>query len=220
MRARGSSCAGSLRLALFVVVVVLLAASPSRVAAHGTDVVSVASTANGGGTLIALHDFGTPLAPTPSLNAGGYTLYTTIFPSFAALAADDPGASEYRLDNGVPVTLEVVSINGGCPAPPNDKCVSVKLGSTILDSAGDSLSLGTTPAISDVHPEWSLTLPDGVTGSFTITLRLTTTSNKYDDSDPFTLTLAIAPAATPTPEADAWSTPPAGDDPWAAASRP
>ncbi len=27
-------------------------------------------------------------------------------------------------------------------------------------------------------------------------------------------------AATPTAEADAWSTPPAGDDPWAAASRP
>ena len=27
-------------------------------------------------------------------------------------------------------------------------------------------------------------------------------------------------AATPTPAAAAWSTPPAGDDPWAAASRP
>lgn len=199
MRARGSSCAGFLRSASFALGLLLVAASPSRVAAHGTDVISIASTTNGGGSLVALHDFATPLQPLPSLSAGGYTFYTTIFPSFAALAADDPGASEYQLDNGVPVSLEVVSINGGCPAPPNDKCVSVKLGTTILDSAGDSFSLGTTPSISDVHPEWGVTLPDGASGSFTITLRLTTTSNKYEDSSPFTLTLAIAPAATPTP---------------------
>ena len=198
MRARGSSCAGPLRPALCALAMFLVAALPSRARAHGADVVEIASTANGGGSLVALYDFGTPLSPTLSLSAGGFSIYTTIYPSFGPTPADDASASTYVLDNNVPLRLEVVSV-GGCPAPPADKCVSLKVGTTVLDAAGKSVSLGTTPNVVDVHPEWSLTLPNGVTGGFTITLRLTTTSNKYADSAPFTFTLSNGPAATPSP---------------------
>ena len=121
MRARGSSCAGSLRAALCALAVLLVAALPSRALAHGDDIVEIASTANGGGSLVALYDFGTALEPTLSLSASGFSIYTTIYPSFGPTPADDVPASTFVLDNNVPLRLEVVSV-GGCP-PASPSCV-------------------------------------------------------------------------------------------------
>jgi len=48
-------------------------ATPRAVHAHGNDTIAIASTSDGGGALLALYDFASPVAVTPSLSVGGLT---------------------------------------------------------------------------------------------------------------------------------------------------
>jgi hypothetical protein len=171
-------------LTSWIVGLVLLA--PAALWAQHAGDMLIGSTADGGGSLAIDYDFGSKIVVTPSFSGGGLTLYTATDPGFDVVLADRPGF--YRLDGATLVRLEVVGLDAG---------VSFKVGSTTLDAPGESATIGTMPDL-HVHPEWRLTLPDGVTGDYAFSFRLTTTSAAYGSSAVYTATITNAPPTTTT----------------------
>lgn len=159
---------------------VLLAAG--TVAAH--EHMYVASTKNGGGGLVLVHDFARafPLVLLPSTGQ-----YIGNDPSYNSLVADDPGQGLYRLPEGVRVVMEMTALDPG---------VSVLLGSNTLDSAGDKATVGTMPYL-HVHPQW--TLAPGLYGSaFHLSFRVKATG--YTASPVYTAAMTNTSITTTTLE--------------------
>ena len=114
---------------------------------------------------------------------GGTRIFSTVNPGVEPLAESAPDESVYTLVDGTPVTFEVTAIDAG---------LTMRLGGTTLDSAGDSVLLGSSP---DFHADFEaqLALPGGAvpTGTYSVTFKVTTTPATYQPSQ--TLTLKFSP---------------------------
>ena len=170
-----------------------VALMPVRAAfAHGPEMM-LGSAAKGSGALGLAYEFTDPIVVTPDVSLGGMTLYTSIFPGFEWLQADDAADALYVLKVGTPFSMQIVSIDSGG---------SVVVGGTKLSAAGQSAFVATTTNVAGdhFHPQWELLLPDGVTGSYAVSFRLTTTSHSYKQSPVYTLTITnvALPATTAT----------------------
>lgn len=151
---------------------------------------SIYSTADGGGALVVVGDFDTPARVTPRLPfcPGGICPYSAVDPGFVTPSDDRLAEGLFALASGTIVGLVAIAV---------DDAASVKIGSTVIDAAGESASLGTASDL-HVHPEWQVQAPQGEVGTYAVTFRLTTSATAYDDSQPYTLVLSNGAAASPT----------------------
>jgi uncharacterized repeat protein (TIGR04052 family) len=171
-----------------------------RVAAAAADdhkEIFVASSEDNGGTLVAHPAFDTA-EPIPVFLAeclggtgdecdGGTRVFTTVNPGIEPLAASEPDESLYPLAGGTPVTLRVTAMDAG---------LTLRLGATTLDAAGDSVLLGTAP---DFHADFEaqLALPGGgaPSGNYATTFTLTTSAERYQSSNEVTVTFTPTEAS-------------------------
>ena len=156
---------------------------------HVSDMI-IGSTAAGGGALAIRYDFAKIVRVSASFSAGGQTLYSGTDPGWDAVYPSEPPL--YALAANVPVRVEVVAIDAG---------LSLKIGATTLTTAGNSALEGTSDGAGNgqhLHPEWRLLLPDGVTGSYHVTFRLTTTAPAYTASPSYIATVSNLPEPTTT----------------------
>lgn len=166
-----------------------------RDAHEGPEVMLLGATADGGGALVAEYDFTKPVVVTFDVAVGGLARYSGIDPFFQILEEDEPEEGHFRLDDGTPVTFELVAI---------DAAVGVRLNGVNLLEAGDAVLIGTMPNL-HADPEWQLTLPEGEVDCRQVSFRLTTTAAGYATSETYTATLSNDPAGlcpgvpTPTP---------------------
>jgi hypothetical protein len=169
---------------VFAALASLIATAPAR-AQHAGDML-IASTAGGGGALTLVYDFANRVAVSESASGGGNTLYTGTDPGWDLLVA--AGGGFFPITSGTPISVELTAIDPG---------VSLKIGATTLDAAGESRLLGTAPS-AHVHPVWQLLLPTGLVAERTVSFRMTTTSASYAASVAYTAILTNAPATTTT----------------------
>lgn len=170
--------------------------------------IRIYSTEVDGGQLVTDFDFDATrtLPARLSFCPGGTCLYADGVPGIVA-PATGAGASLHPLQPGTEVSFVVQAI---------DAAASVKLGARVLRQSGDDAVVGT--ADFHAHPEWQLTLPEGVNAeqNITFTLRAST----YQDSAAFTLRVANAAQATATATSpvEATTTPTATPSPSVTAS--
>jgi hypothetical protein len=165
--------------------------SPDNFPDEGHFDILLASTEEGGGALAADFDFSEDISVFESANLGGLTLYASTEPGFMLLDEDEPDESVFVLEDGVEVSLEVVSLDSGA---------RFKFGEVTLDEVGDSVVLGTTPELHE-HPEWQVVVPEGVTeGDFSFAFKLTTDSSVYQESETITATLSLSQEEPPVEE--------------------
>lgn len=149
----------------------------------------IAGNAASGGTLIAHPEFDTaqpiPLffdqcfGGTGAECEGGTRLFSAANPGIEPIDASVPEESLYTLADGTPISLEVVAIDAG---------LSFKLGDTTLDSAGDAVTLGTSPGFhADLEAQIVQDGGQEPHGTFSVTFKLTTTSAAYQGSETFTV---------------------------------
>ena len=148
------------------------------VGAHETGVpfIFVGATADGGGALALKNSFAQPIVVEESANVGDFVLYTAEDPAFEP--PEEAGDGLFFLADGTTVSVEITAVADA-------DTVAIKLGGVELDAVGDTVVLGTAPALHQ-HPEWQLTLPTGATGCQPISFRLTTTSGAYTSSETYT----------------------------------
>jgi len=153
--------------------------------------VSIYSTADGSGQLVADYDFGPKNQLFESFCVAGFCLYSSTNPGFVTPASDVPASALFALDSGTQLAFEVVAIASGA---------SVKIGSAVLDAPGESASLGTATGV-HLHPEWQLTVAQGTLGDFAVSFRVRRTSGgpAYATSPTYVLVLSNVPPPTPTP---------------------
>lgn len=162
--------------------------------AHG-DTLFIGSSAKNGGQLVVQHEFPAAVAVTESFAGGGQVLYAALQPSPDLLATDSAGESMYVLATGTEVILRIVAI---------DPEVSVRMapaeGGTplLLGTLGDVATIGTTPTL-HTHPEWRLTLPEGVHAARHVVIRLEAPGSAYAVSPDYEFILSNGPAPSPTP---------------------
>lgn len=152
--------------------------------------VRIAASAESGGTLILHPVFDTATAiplhfsdcfgGTGDDCAGGMRLFTAVNPGLSPLTTSEADHGRHTIGAGVPVTLEVTAISEG---------LTLRLGEVALDSVGDEVLLGETP---DFHAdiETQLLAPGGGEphGTYSVSLRVTTTADGYEASEPITIT--------------------------------
>lgn len=155
-----------------------------RPSAHtGEDVLLLASTTDGGGALAINYDFSAPVLLSLDATVGDLARFSGLDPFFEIQEEDEPGESLYRIDDGVQVAFELVAI---------DPAVTVRLKGINLLEAGDSVEIGTMPAL-HADPQWQITLPEGDVACRQVSFRLVTTTAPYASSEPYTLTLTNDP---------------------------
>ena len=152
----------------------------------------VASSQENGGSLVLHPEFGTGEAIPAFLSdclggsddqcTGGTQVFTTVNPGIEPLAESEPDESLYALAADTPVTLEITAIDAG---------LTMHLGDTTLDSAGDSVLLGSAP---DFHADMQAQIA-AATGTpvkpYGVTFKVTTTAGAYTASS--TLSLSFTP---------------------------
>jgi len=110
---------------------------------------------------------------------GGTAIYIATDPGFEQAEEDEPDEPLFVLADGVPVSLEVTAIDEG---------INLVFGSVTLNAVGESVLFGTTPGL-HADLEWQLALPGGDTEGRSVSLKLTTTSSLYTESEVFDVTL-------------------------------
>jgi len=152
--------------------------------------VSLYSTANGSGQLVADYDFAPRSLLFESFCVAGFCLYSSTDPGFVTPTVDVPASSRFALDSGTQIAFEIVAIASGA---------SVKIGSAVLDAPGESASLGTATGV-HLHPEWQVTVPQGTFGEFAVSFRVRRTSDgpAYATSPTYVLVLTNVPPPAPT----------------------
>lgn len=158
---------------------------------------SIFSSAAGGGMLLVDGVFETRVTPRLPFCPGGICPYSSVNPGFVTPAQDRPAEGLYALRAGTAVSFVAVAIDGAA---------SVKIGSTVIDAAGESAALGTASGL-HVHPEWQVQAPQGEVGSYPVTFTLTSPAAAYADSAPYTLRLSNGAAPSPAPTAPPSDTP-------------
>lgn len=192
----------------------------------------VGSTEEGGGQLVLTEwDFEhQKIRPSLVDCLGGICLYSSADPAIRDIPSggsehgeDEHGHGDenghhddpvFPLADGTVVSLELLV---------RDAAAGIRFDSVDLEE-GESAVLGTSPHI-HAHPQWQLVLPEGETGDHTVTFRIISNSEAYEDSELYTATLSnvedpeptaaptptatptVDPEATPTPDATATPTP-------------
>ena len=133
--------------------------------------------------------------PEPGLNAvfknesicfPSDCLYSTVNPG---IITPDSGTGSYsRVSPGTEIRMEIVEI---------DPDVSVRVGSTRLDAAGQSADLGTASSL-HIHPSYSVVVPEDQLGVYPVRFRFVADSG-YGPSPVYELLLSNEPEPTPTP---------------------
>ncbi|HVN75198.1 MAG TPA: hypothetical protein VMT19_02695 [Thermoanaerobaculaceae bacterium] len=186
------------RQALARVVLMIALALPATAGAYHASDMIIGSTVPGGGTLTVRYDFTKKVQVTPSFVGATQTLFSGTDPGWDAVFPSEPPL--YLLAAGTPVRVEITALDPG---------VSLKAGADTLDAVGKSHLLGTIDASGNglhVHPEWRLVLPNGVTGDYHLSFRLTTTAPAYSQSVDFAATITNVPAPTTTTTSTSTST--------------
>lgn len=188
--------------------------SPAVVLAHGLEMF-VGSSAPSSGALKLGYTFSDEIPLPLLISVGGTSLYSDIFPGYEWIQADQPADGLYALKVGTRLTMQIVAIDSGA---------SVKLGSAVLNAAGQSAFIAATTSVpgDHFHPQWQLTLPNGVVGDYSLSFKVTTTTAPYTESPVYTLTFTnsaptptstltptrtLTPTTTPTPSASETPTP-------------
>jgi len=175
---------------LCAALVVVLSRGVGR-ACVGDGCMTIWSTEEGGGALTISWDFvhRQQIQTFKSFCAAGQCLYSTIDPGFMTPGGTPPDG-DHSLADGTVVSIEIVAI---------DAAVTLKVNSTKLTQPGESAEL--TPPAPDLHthPAWQLFLPQGQTGTYPLSFKLTTDSARYAESPVYAVVLANLP--TPTPAA-------------------
>ncbi len=168
-----------------LVLAVGLLGAASAAAAH--EEIRIFSSAPGGGRLVADFDFSYARTLPARLGfcPGGTCLYADGEPGLVAPASSG-GDGLYPLNAGTEVSFVVQAV---------DAAASIKVGATILRRAGDGAPLG--KADFHAHPEWQLTLPEGVVAEAAVTFDLRATG--YESSPAYTLLITNAVNSTATP---------------------
>ncbi|MFN2377571.1 MAG: hypothetical protein ABR538_13610 [Candidatus Binatia bacterium] len=183
----------SIQRSCFLVAAALavLARVPLAEAQHDGDIAIVAS----GNTLHALGEFETPIVVQQGFCAGGLCLYSATNPGLVSPSeAPSPFSS---IDSGTALRLEIVEIDSGA---------SVKIGTTVLDAAGESASLGTTPSV-HVHPSWQLTAAMDALQQRVVSFRITSSpTNSYLPSATHSIMISTFEPATTTSTTSSTST--------------
>lgn len=157
--------------------------------AQSTSKIKIAANADGGGALVAHPEFDVA-QPIPLFFAecfggtgddcsGGMRLFSAANPGLEPLDSAEPDQSLYTVADGTAITLAVTALDAG---------LSFHLGDAVLDRVGATVLLGQTPSFhSDLEAQ--LVLPGGgpPSGTFSAVFQLTTSSSKYQSSDPFTV---------------------------------
>lgn len=138
----------------------------------------IGSSAPGSGALRMAYSFCRPVIVTESLTVDGLTRWTSTQPGFNALAVNRPG-SIYVLHDTTPIEVVLRSADPG---------VTLKVGSTVLDTPGGMALIGNVPDV-HLHPEWRLLLPEGEGGEFHLELSLHTGAAAYRDSPIYRFTI-------------------------------
>ena len=188
-----------------LVAVAILTALPAQ-ACVGVACLLTWSTEPDGGALTVEYDFANEKVQTfRAFCASGTCLYSAADPGFMN-TGETPPEGFFSLADGVTIRLELVDV---------DPAVIFKINAAQLEAPGSSASLGTTPEL-HTHPTWQLSLPEGETGDFSLSFKLTTDSPQYDDSQVFTIvitneppSMTETPSATVTPTATPTIGPPA-----------
>ena len=169
----------------------LVLTSATMAFAHGDAVITLASTASGGGALTADYEFESVSRVGFNFSNMGVSFYTGIFPAFEPLAADNPGASEYVLATNTQVSIQITALDDGK--------TSMKIDTTTLSHVGDSAVLGTMP-FPHTHPEYQLLLqlPEGSFGEGRVSFKLTASGpTTYAESPVYTVKISNGPLAPP-----------------------
>jgi uncharacterized repeat protein (TIGR04052 family) len=156
-----------------------------------------ASSADGGGALVAHAEFDVNEAIALFFSEclggsgdecdGGTRLFSAVNPGIRPLDESEPDESLYALAESTTVTLAVTAIDAG---------LTIRVGDTLLDGVGDSVDLGITPEF-HADLESQLALPGGgePSGTYSASLKLTTTSATYTASEVITLKFTPRDAA-------------------------
>ncbi len=192
---RGRTAARS-RAVLAIVTVLGVLAMAGQAFGHGF-VMRIGSSQEGAGQILIEPEFEFDTDVfyiAPAAQAGGLTLYTDIFPSFAWILESAGGF--HPLD-------EEVTVEFAIEEPISDDA-SVRLVGRTLDEPGESATLGSfeNDPEAHVHPEWRLLLPDDTFGDFQVSFSLS--AEGFSDSPVYTLLITNRePASTPTATATA-----------------
>jgi len=171
------------------VLILCTLAVPTLARAHGDAVITLASTASGGGALAADYEFESVSRVSFSASFGPVSLYTGIFPAFEPLAAD--AAPFYALATGTQVSIQITAVDDGV--------TSMKIDTTVLSHVGDTAVLGTMP-FPHTHPQYQLqlNLPEGEFGEGRISFKLLASGpTTYADSPVYTIKISNGPLAPP-----------------------
>jgi hypothetical protein len=99
----------------------------------------------------------------------------------------EPDELLYALAEGTVVTLAVTAIDAG---------LTIRVGDTLLDGVGDTVDLGTTPEFhADLESQLALSGGGEPSGTYSASLKLTTTSATYTASEVITLKFTPQDAA-------------------------
>lgn len=182
--------------------------APTRGFAHGSTMLLAADGDRSGQLIIdPTFEFEEIYPLEAGVSIGGFTLYTTIVPSFAWLISPEPVGSPvaYPLKANTQVKFELISISAN---------TAVRINGTRMTTPGQTAVIGdvSTDPEAHVHPEWQVTLPEGTIGDFQVGFRLTTTTRSYTTSPVYQINLtnrSATPTASPTStlEAPATATP-------------
>jgi len=173
-------------------------------AQHAGDYV-IASSADGGGTLMAITVDPALLQSSADIRTRIHALACTPLTGVEVCSGTDPGFDSWPVDEtpvagvtyfplaaGTIVDLEVVAI---------DADTFLQLRGDTLDAAGKVGRIGTQSTEEGgmhVHPAWSLVAPEGTLAERQVSLRLTSPSPAYGASSIYTLTITNDPTPPTT----------------------
>lgn len=164
-----------------------LAAPAGVLAQHEHSDMELGATADGGGDLTIEYNFDAVVRTDFAGLVGPFALYSSANPGFTAVE-DEPLEGLYELDAGTTISMSVVTI---------DPDLQLQLGTTVLDSAGDSAELGTHDIPGEggalhQHPTFRLIIdaPEGEFGEGTVSFKMQSdplNPTAYGDSETYTL---------------------------------
>ena len=145
------------------------------------------STEPGGGALNTMYDedhahldFDTCLGGEGDDCIGGIAIYSGDDPGYERVDEDMPAESLYTLVDGTTVSLVVVAIDDG---------MSLRKDGATADAPGETLLLGTIPALDHTHVEYVATVPGGTTDfEKHVTIQLFAAGDTYAPSAEIPLT--------------------------------
>lgn len=144
----------------------------------------------GSGQLKAEYDYADPvhasftvcLSGSGDRCEDGIAVYSVVSPGFDSLEEDEPEDSHFTLIDGTPITLTIISIDSG---------LSFKMGSLVVDGAGESLVLGDAPFHADIEAQVLVAGGAVRDDGWQVTFELTASGDAYERSEQYTLTYEL-----------------------------